>query len=102
MNITRLPAEIVSIIFLYLQNPEAKLIADEINFYEKDKYYEKYYMPFCPNQEGPLHTIKNYMSFSKYFLHLRRKPSEYRIKKKYIMQAAIIGVSLISFPDEYL
>jgi len=34
MNISILPTEITNMIFIYLENPEAKLLKNEIKYYE--------------------------------------------------------------------
>ena len=70
MNLSSLPDIIINKIFLYLQNPEAKLIKDRVEVYEKDhnwgltKYYRMYY-------------IKNILSFSEYYFDYKNEPHEY-------------------------
>ena len=68
--LSKLPAEIVSQIFLYLRCPIAKLIKDEIDIYEEDHnmYYTKIYR---------LYYIKNIMPFNCYYFDKRFDPSEY-------------------------
>jgi len=92
MNITRLPPEIMSMIFLYLQNPEAKLIENEFKFYEKDIYYEQLHIPGCSKRAYMLHYLKNYMSFPSYYFHLKMEPCGYHIRKEYYMKGFIMGV----------
>jgi len=101
MNITRLPPEIMSMIFLYLQNPEAKLIENEIKFYEKDTYYEKVHTHDC-SKLALLHYLKNYMSFQSYYFHLKMEPCGYHIRKEYYMKGFIIGVVQPSVIQNYL
>lgn len=63
----KLPAEIVRMIFLYLQNPEAKLISDEL------KIYERYYI----TKRSGYYFVKSIMSFSNYYFVRLRDPYEY-------------------------
>lgn len=70
MNVQHLPDEIIKMIFLYLQSPEAKMIKDEIKIYETDHndYYTKiagYYL------------VKNIISFSDYYFDKVREPFDY-------------------------
>lgn len=70
MNLSTLPNDIIKMIFLYLQNPEAKLIKDRLNIYEIDhnwhltKSYKRYY-------------IKNILSFSEYYFDYLMDPYDY-------------------------
>ena len=70
MDLSKLPDVIIRNIFLYLQNPEAKLIKDKINIYEIDhnsilvSQYNQYY-------------IKHIYSFSEYYFHYLHEPYEY-------------------------
>lgn len=70
MMIYRLPIEIMNMIFLYLQNPEAKLIKNEIKFYEKD------HCQFYTKQTG-LYLVKSFMTFSDYYFDVKINSYEY-------------------------
>ena len=70
MNVYQLPYEIMNMIFLYLQSPEARMIKDEFKIYETDHndHYTKitgYYL------------VKSIISFSDYYFDKRREPFEY-------------------------
>lgn len=70
MDLSILPKDILNIIFRYLQNPEAKLIMNEIKNYDREhnwvltKMYKKYY-------------VKNIMSFSCYYFDKLVEPFDY-------------------------
>lgn len=68
--INRLPTEIMNMIFLYLQSPEAKLIANEINYYETDHSY-------IGLRTTGYYLVKSYMSFSQYYFDVKYDPYEY-------------------------
>jgi hypothetical protein len=70
MNMQDLPNEIIKMIFLYLQSPEAKLIKDELNIYEKD--HNQSYTKIVK-----FYYIKNIISFSDYYFDKLREPHEY-------------------------
>ncbi len=78
MNVYQLPDEIMNMIFLYLQSPEAKMIKDELKIYyiDHNDHYTKitgYYY------------IKNIISFSDYYFDKVREPFEYEsYQTKYI------------------
>jgi hypothetical protein len=70
MNVYKLPDEIIRMIFLYLQSPEAKMIKDQIKNYETDHndHYTKitgYYL------------VKSIISFSDYYFDRIREPFDY-------------------------
>lgn len=66
----KLPDEIVRMIFLYLQSPEAKMISDELNIYEQDHNY------YITNQTG-YYLVKSVMSFSNYCFDRFNNPFDY-------------------------
>ncbi len=70
LSFTNLPDEIVRMIFLYLQNPEAKLISNEYKIYEKDHNY--YY-----TKQSGYYLIKSIMPFSEYYFDRLKEPYEY-------------------------
>jgi len=86
----RLPTEITNMIFLYLQNPEAKLIAKEIEYYENDH-----------NTRGSLRTgfykVKSYMTFSEYCFDVRKVPNIYDYTSVY-ERRNLRGILLIYRP----
>ena len=63
MMINRLPTEIMNMIFLYLENPEAKLIKNEIKYYEKDHNWL--------GNTG-FYLVKSYMTFSEYYFDVKK------------------------------
>lgn len=70
MNVYQLPDEIMNMIFLYLQSPEARMIKDELKIYETDHndHYTKiagYYL------------VKSIISFSDYYFDKIREPFDY-------------------------
>ena len=70
MKVNKLPIEIINMIFLYLENPEARVIKNEI------KYYEKHHNWLGTKQTG-LYLVKSFMSFSEYYFDVRNNPYEY-------------------------
>ena len=66
----KLPDEIIKMVFLYLQSPEAKMISDEVNIYEQDHNY------YITKQSG-YYLVKSVMSFSDYYFDRLREPYEY-------------------------
>lgn len=65
--IKRLPTEIMNMIFLYLQNPESKLIKNEVNYYINDHNS-------CYTKRTGFYLVKNFMSFSEYYFDVRNYP----------------------------
>jgi len=70
MMINRLPTEIMNMIFLYLQNQEAKLIKNEINYYIRD-HNSNY------TRQTRFYLVKSFMSFSEYYFDQRNEPYDY-------------------------
>ena len=70
MNI--IPNEIQMKIFMYLQNPEAKLITNIINDYTIDHNY--YY-----SKHSGFYYVKNFMSFSMYYFDVKENPDDYEL-----------------------
>lgn len=66
----KLPDEIVRMIFLYLQSPEAKMISDEVKIYEQD---HNYYI----TKDTGYYLVKSVMSFSEYYFDRFNKPFDY-------------------------
>ena len=64
MNVNKLPIEIINMIFLYLENPEARVIKNEINIYLHD--HNPYY-----TQKTGLYLVKSYMTFSEYYFDVK-------------------------------
>ncbi len=71
MNIQHLPDVLINMIFLYLQSPEAKIIKDEINIYEKD--HNQSYTNIVN-----FYYIKDILSFSDYYFDKIREPFDYK------------------------
>ena len=69
--IRNLPDELIRMIFLYLENPEARLIKDEFAVYQTDHNY--YY-----TVTTGYYLIKNIFSFSDYYFDKIREPYEYK------------------------
>lgn len=76
LTFTKLPDEIVRMIFLYLQNPEAKLISDEVKIYAQAHNY------YVTKRSG-YYLVKSVMSFSDYYFDRLREPYEYDILYTY-------------------
>ncbi len=70
MNINQLPDELCNMIFLYLENPEARLIKNEFAIYQTDHNY--YY-----TKRSGHYYVKNIMSFSDYYFDKIQDPFEY-------------------------
>jgi hypothetical protein len=70
LHLTKLPHEIVRMIFMYLQSPEAKIISDELNIYGED---HNYYI----TKETGYYLVKSVMSFSEYYFDRFNKPFDY-------------------------
>ena len=64
MNNNRLPTKIINTIFLYLENPVAKLIKNEIKYYEND------HNSLGTKQTG-FYLVKSYMTFSEYYFDVK-------------------------------
>jgi hypothetical protein len=64
MMINRLPTEIMNMIFLYLENPEAKLIKNEMKYYEKDHNW-------LGTKQTGFYLVKSYMTFSEYYFDVK-------------------------------
>ena len=82
MMINRLPTEIMNMIFLYLENPEAKLIKNEIKYYEKDHNW-------LGTKQTGFYLVKSFMSFSEYYFDVKNYPYDYdsyyeKYENKYI------------------
>jgi hypothetical protein len=71
MSLNDLPKEILSKILLYLECPVAKLIKNEINYYNEDhnweytKMFKRYY-------------VKNFMDFSVYYFDRLNEPESFK------------------------
>lgn len=70
MMINRLPTDILNMIFLYLENPEAKLIKNEIRYYMSDHNS-------CYTKQTGFYLVKSYMTFSEYYFDVKNDPYEY-------------------------
>jgi hypothetical protein len=70
MNVNKLPSEIMNMIFLYLENPESRIIKNEINIYLHD------HNPYYTKKKG-LYLVKSFMSFSEYYFDVRNNPYGY-------------------------
>jgi hypothetical protein len=70
MNVQHLPDEIIRMIFLYLQSPEAKMIKNEVKIYETD-HSDRI------TRRAKFYFIKNIYSFSDYYFDKIRDPFDY-------------------------
>jgi hypothetical protein len=71
LNISQLPDELIRMIFLYLQAPEAKIIRDEINLYNTD------HSDYITRTTG-YYFIKDVISFKYYYFDKSILPFEYK------------------------
>jgi hypothetical protein len=71
LNVSLLPDELMRMIFLYLQAPEAKMIKDQINLYNTD------HSDYITRRTG-YYLVKNVMSFNNYYFDKLIEPYEYK------------------------
>lgn len=70
LNVSQLPDELIRMIFLYLQAPEAKMIRDEIKIYNVDHNY-------WITQRSGYYLVRSILSFSQYYFNKLADPYEY-------------------------
>ena len=76
MMMNRTPTENTNTNFSYLQNPEAKLIAKEINYYEKDHNWRG-------TMQRGFWNVKSYMTFSENYFDVKKLPNMYDYNSVY-------------------
>jgi hypothetical protein len=70
-TISQLPDELIRMIFLYLQSPEAKMIRDEINLYNTD------HSDWITRRTG-YYLVKSVLPFNNYYFDKFILPYEYK------------------------
>jgi|688.fasta_scaffold239119_2 hypothetical protein len=71
LNVSQLPDELMRMIFLYLQAPEAKMIRDQINLYNTD------HSDYITKRTG-YYLVKSVLSFKQYYYDKLLEPYEYQ------------------------
>jgi hypothetical protein len=71
LNVSQLPDELIRMIFLYLQAPEAKMIRDQINLYNND------HNDYITKRTG-YYFVKNVLPFNNYYFDKLMEPYGYQ------------------------